>query len=128
VADPKPIYWLFLIYTHFLSLKNNLGTLYTCSGLFPFWHTTLAYYVRRFNNNQSPFEFNYSPIKYCLLPDVCKYNIYLRSQLCTYSDILFWITYLHRFRGKPAILVSFVFHYLPQFFGCLYNGNPFSHL
>jgi len=37
----------------------------------------------------------------------------LRSQFCTCYDVI-WITYLYRFRGKPAILVSFVFHLLTK--------------
>lgn len=32
-----------------------------------------------------------------------------RSQFCTCYDVIY-ITYLNRFRRKPAILVSFVFH------------------
>ena len=52
--------WKKLLY---FSLSNNFGTLYSCSGLFPFRHTTLSYYVWTFKNNHYPSEVNFSLIK-----------------------------------------------------------------
>ena len=113
MAASKPISWLYLKKTSLISLNNNFGTLNTCSGLFPFRHTTLSSYVWLFNIHHCPSESKYSPIKSSRSPDVYKKifsnKICLRSQFCTCYDIN-WITYLYRFRGKPAILVSIVFH------------------
>jgi len=72
MAASKPISWLYLKKTSLISLNNNFGTLNTCSGLFPFGHTTLSYYVRLFNIHHCPSECEYSPIKSSRLPDICK--------------------------------------------------------
>ena len=75
MAASKPISWLFLKKTSLISLNNNFGTLNFCSGLFPFRHTTLSYYVRLSNNHLCPSECKYSPIKSLQSPDVNKYYI-----------------------------------------------------
>ena len=48
MAASKPISWLYTKKTSLISLNNNFGTFNSCSGLFPFRHTTLSYYVREF--------------------------------------------------------------------------------
>jgi hypothetical protein len=118
MAASKPISWLYLKKTSLFSLNNNFGTFNSCSGLFPFRHTTLSYYVRLCKIHHCPSESKFSPIKSSRFPDVYK-TIFLsslekkiicpRSQFCTCYDVIY-ITYLYRFRRKPAILVSFVFH------------------
>ena len=123
MAASKPISWLYSLNTSLFSLNNNFGTLNTCSGLFPFRHTTLSSYVWLFNIHHCPSESKYSPIKSSRSPDVYKKifsnKICLRSQFCTCYDIN-WITYLYRFRRKPAILVRFVFHYTYHNFSDIY--------
>ena len=58
----------------------------SCSGLFPFRHTTLSYYVRLFNIHLYPSECKYSLIKSFTIPQ-CITNIIIincpRSQFCT---------------------------------------------
>ena len=98
----------------FFSLNNNFGTFNSCSGLFPFRHTTLSYYVRKFKIYHCSSESKSSLIKSSRFPNVYKLKsiiICLRSQFYTCNDII-QTAYLYRFRGKPAILVSFVFHSL----------------
>lgn len=134
MAASKPISWLYLKKTSLFSLNNNFGTFNSCSGLFPFRHTTLSYYVRLCKIHHCPSESKFSPIKSSRFPDVYKtmllssfffFQYFLnyvtkkknienniicpRSQFCTCYDVIY-ITYLYRFRRKPAILVSFVFH------------------
>ena len=120
MAASKPISWLYLKKTSLFSLNNNFGTFNSCSGLFPFRHTTLSYYVRLFKIHHCPSESKFSPIKSSRFPDVYKTMLSFslraknnmicpRSQFCTCYDVIY-ITYLYRFRRKPAILVSFVFH------------------
>ena len=41
MAASKPISWLYSLNTSLLSLNKNFGTLNTCSGLFPFWHSQI---------------------------------------------------------------------------------------
>ena len=118
MAASKPISWLYMKKTSFISLNNNFGTLNSCSGLFPFRHTTLSYYVRLFNIHHCPSESKYSPIKSSRSPDiyktifsknqkVFKENTYcLRSQFCTCYDVI-WITYLYRFRGNRSTSLVF---------------------
>ena len=121
MAASKPISWLYMKNTPLVSLNNNFGTLNSCSGLFPFGHTTLAYYVWLFNIYHSPSESKYSPIKSSRSPDMHKMillPIYIgkihivRDHNSVPAMMFFWMTYLYRFRGKPAILVSFIFHQL----------------
>ena len=81
MAASKPISWLYLKKTSLISLNNNFGTLNTYSGLFPFRHTTLSYYVRLFNINHCPSECEYSPIKSSRLPDICKIITYIAFTL-----------------------------------------------
>jgi len=118
MAASKPISWLYMKKTSFISLNNNFGTLNSCSGLFPFRHTTLSYYVRLFNIHHCPSESKYSPIKSSRSPDIYKMifslnhkvfkeNTYcLRSQFCTCYDVI-WITYLYRFRGNRSTSLVF---------------------
>ena len=54
------------------SLNNNFGTFNSCSGLFPFRHTTLSYYVRLCKIHHCPSESKFSPIKSSRFPDVYK--------------------------------------------------------
>lgn len=75
MAASKPISWLDKKNTSLFSLNNNFGTLNSCFGLFPFGHTTLAYYVWLFNRYLNPFESKYFPIKFSQFPDI--YNILL---------------------------------------------------
>jgi hypothetical protein len=104
----------------FFSLNNNFGTFNSCSGLFPFRHTTLSYYVREFKIHHCPSESKFPLIKSSRSPNVYKLTLFisikydkiitcLGSQFCTCYDVI-QTTYLYRFRRKPAILVSFVFH------------------
>jgi len=72
MAASKPISWLYLKKTSLISLNNNFGTLNSCSGLFPFGHTTLSYYVRLFNIHHCPSESKFSPIKSSRPPDIYK--------------------------------------------------------
>ncbi len=72
MAASKPIPWLYMRITSSLSLNNNFGTLNSCSGLFPFRHTTLAHYVRLFKMYLSPSESKSSPIKFSQFPDIFK--------------------------------------------------------
>ena len=72
MAASKPISWLYKKKTSFISLNNNFGTLNSCSGLFPFRHTTLSYYVRLFNIHYSPSEKKNSLIKSSRFPNVYK--------------------------------------------------------
>ena len=72
MAASKPISWLYTKKTSLISLNNNFGTFNSCSGLFPFWHTTLSYYVWLFNIHHCPSESKYSPIKSSRSPDVYK--------------------------------------------------------
>ena len=78
MAASKPISWLYLKKTSLLSLNNNFGTFNSCSGLFPFRHTTLSYYVRLFKIHHCPSESKFSPIKSSRFPDVYK-TIFLSS-------------------------------------------------
>ena len=48
----------------------------SCSGLFPFWHTTLSYYVGLFNIHLKPSECKYSPIKSSRSPDINKITFF----------------------------------------------------
>lgn len=57
------------------SLNNNFGTFNSCSGLFPFRHTTLSYYVREFKIYHRPSESKSSLIKSSRSPNVYKYNL-----------------------------------------------------
>ena len=98
----------------YFSLNNNFGTFNSCSGLFPFRHTTLSYYVRLCKIHHCPSESKFSPIKSSRFPDVYKTMLSFsrfaqknnmicpRSQFCTCYDVIY-ITYLNRFRRKPAI-------------------------
>ena len=70
MAASKPISWLFLEKTSLISLNNNFGTLNLCSGLFPFRHTTLSYYVRLLNIYLCHSECKYSPVKSLRSPDI----------------------------------------------------------
>jgi len=63
MAASKPISWLYKKLASLISLNNNFGTLNSCSGLFPFRHTTLSYYVRLFNKHPCHFEKKNSLIK-----------------------------------------------------------------
>jgi len=54
------------------SLNNNFGTFNSCSGLFPFRHTTLSYYVREFKIYHRPSESKSSLIKSSRSPNVYK--------------------------------------------------------
>jgi len=56
MAASKPISWLYIKKTSLISLNNYFGTFNSCSGLFPFRHTTLSYYVRQFNIHLLPFR------------------------------------------------------------------------
>ena len=56
----------------YFSLNNNFGTFNSCSGLFPFRHTTLSYYVRLCKIHHCPSESKFSPIKSSRFPDVYK--------------------------------------------------------
>ena len=120
MAASKPISWLYLKKTSLFSLNNNFGTFNSCSGLFPFRHTTLSYYVRLCKIHHCPSESKFSPIKSSRFPDVYKtvpLTFLLIIQLVRdHSSVpammLLKITYLYRFRRKPAILVSIVFHLL----------------
>ena len=75
MAASKPTIWLHKKKTSLISLNNNFGTFNFCSGLFPFRHTTLSYYVRKFKNNHCPSESESSLIKPSRPPNVCKLNI-----------------------------------------------------
>ena len=72
MAASKPISWLYLKKTSLFSLNNNFGTFNSCSGLFPFRHTTLSYYVRLCKIHHCPSESKFSPIKSSRFPDVYK--------------------------------------------------------
>jgi len=72
MAASKPISWLYLKKTPLISLNNNFGTFNSYSGLFPFRHTTLSYYVWQFNTNHCPSESKSSLIKSSRSPNVCK--------------------------------------------------------
>ena len=72
MAASKPISWLFLKKTSLISLNNNFGTLNSCSGLFPFRHTTLSYYVRQFKIYYRPSESKSSLIKSSRSPNIYK--------------------------------------------------------
>lgn len=71
----------------YFSLNNNFGTFNSCSGLFPFRHTTLSYYVREFKIYHRPSESKSSLIKPSRSPNVYKITC-LRSQFYTYDDII----------------------------------------
>ena len=70
MAASKPISWLYLKKTSLFSLNNNFGTFNSCSGLFPFRHTTLSYYVRLLNIYLCHSECKYSPVKSLRSPDI----------------------------------------------------------
>ena len=79
MAASKPISWLYLKKTSLFSLNNNFGTFNSCSGLFPFRHTTLSHYVRLFNIHLCHSECKYSPVKSLQPPDVDKYTCIVRD-------------------------------------------------
>ena len=73
------------------SLNSNFGTFNSCSGLFPFRHTTLSYYVREFKIYHRPSESKSSLIKSSRSPNVYKLNLIIicpRSQFYTCNDII----------------------------------------
>jgi hypothetical protein len=86
MAASKPISLLYIKITLLISLNNNFGTLNACSGLFPFRHTTLAYYVWLSNSYHYLSESNYLPIKFSQIPRYAQNNC-LRTQFCTCYDI-----------------------------------------
>ena len=150
MAASKPISWLYLKKTSLFSLNNNFGTFNSCSGLFPFRHTTLSYYVRLCKIHHCPSESKFSPIKSSRFPDVYKtmllssfffFQYFLnyvtkkknienniicpRSQFCTCYDVIKPHTYIC-FAENQLQQSGLSFTNLPQFFGCLYNDKPFG--
>lgn len=117
MAASKPISWLYTKNTSSLSLNNNFGTFNSCSGLFPFRHTTLSYYVREFKNHHSPSESKSPLIKSSRPPNVCKPAfIFMKKsenktetcpalQFCTCYDVI-QTTYLYRFRRNGFIFLT----------------------
>ena len=132
MAASKPISWLYLKKTSSFSLNNNFGTLNTCSGLFPFWHTTLSYYVRFFNIHLSPSECKYSPIKSLRSPDIYKFIMFLlykyfdRDHSSVPTKMLFKLPTNIGFAENQLSQPVLSFTNLPLFFGYLYNDNPFG--
>ena len=121
----------------FFSLNNNFGTLNSCSGLFPFRHTTLSYYVRQFNINHYPSESKFSLIKSSRSPNVYKLIIYFdirRNTLLKFiwdhnsvpAMMLFELPTYIGFAENQLSWSVLSFTNLPQFFGYLYNDNPFG--
>ena len=98
MAASKPISWLYLKKTSLFSLNNNFGTFNSCSGLFPFRHTTLSYYVRLCKIHHCPSESKFSPIKSSRFPDVYKIILLSIRKQHNLSEItvlyLLWC-YLH---------------------------------
>jgi len=88
MAAPKPISWLYCLNTSLFSLNNNFGTLNTCSGLFPFRHTTLSLYVWLFIIHHNPSESNYSRIESSRPPHVYKnIKLFITKILYILSEI-----------------------------------------
>ena len=99
MAASKPISWLYTKKTSLFSLNNNFGTFNTCSGLFPFRHTTLSYYVREFKIHHCPSESKFPLIESSRPPNVCKLTLLpfdrinrtktcLGLQFCTCNDVI----------------------------------------
>ena len=136
MAASKPISWLYLKKTSLLSLNNNFGTFNSCSGLFPFRHTTLSYYVRLFKIHHCPSESKFSPIKSSRFPDVYKtvpLTFLLIIQLVRdHSSVpammLFKLPTYIGFAENQLSQSVLSFTNLPQFIGYLYNDNPFRPL
>ena len=128
MAASKPISWLYSKKTSLVSLNNNFGTFNSCSGLFPFRHTTLSYYVRLFNNHLCPSECKYSPIKSLQSPDVNKYYIYniVRDHSSVPAKMLIKLPTYIGFAENQLYQSVLSFTNLPQFLGYLYNDNPFG--
>lgn len=74
MAASKPICWLYSKRTPLISLNNNFGTLHFCSGLFPFRHTTLAYYVWEFKIDLLPFRKQILTDKISTIPQCMEEN------------------------------------------------------
>lgn len=129
MAASKPISWLYLKKTSLISLNNNFGTLNTCSGLFPFGHTTLSYYVRLFNIHHCPSESKFSPIKSSRPPDIYK-SIFSILFVWDHNSVpammLFELPTYIGFAENQLSWSVLSFTNLPQFFGYLYNDNPFG--
>ncbi len=147
MAASKPISWLYLKKTSLFSLNNNFGTFNSCSGLFPFRHTTLSYYVRlckihhcpseskysRIESSRPPhmhkalhthFECKYSPVKSLQPPDVDK-NI-VRDHSSVPAKMLVKLPTYIGFAENQLSQSVLSFTNLPQFIGYLYNDNPFG--
>lgn len=136
MAASKPISWLYTKKTSLISLNNNFGTFNSCSGLFPFRHTTLSYYVRLFKIHHCPSESKFSPIKSSRFPDVYKtvpLTFLLIIQLVRdHSSVpammLFKLPTYIGFAENQLSQSVLSFTNLPQFLGYLYNDNPFGPL
>ena len=129
MAASKPISWLYLKKTSLISLNNNFGTLNTCSGLFPFGHTTLSYYVRLFNIHHCPSESKFSPIKSSRSPDIYKSllrKLFVWDHNSVPAMMLFELPTYIGFAENQLSWSVLSFTNLPQFLGYLYNDNPFG--
>ena len=129
MAASKPISWLYLKKTSLISLNNNFGTLNTCSGLFPFGHTTLSYYVRLFNIHHCPSESKFSPIKSSRPPDIYKSifsTLFVWDHNSVPAMMLFELPTYIGFAENQLSWSVLSFTNLPQFIGYLYNDNPFG--
>jgi hypothetical protein len=101
------------------SLSNNFGTLNSCSGLFPFRHITLSYYVWLFNNKHCPSEIKNLLIKSSQSPNKCNkiiniiYFYYCIRFNSVPTMILVKLHTLVCFAENQLYQARFVFHILP---------------